>query len=341
LGVVGAITGSNTLAITGAATFSNTLSTVDSSFLASNTLSVTTSAITLNAAASFTNTVSIGNSTVNTVITSSTIDTDLALTVLGATTLSNTLGVTGVTTLSGNANLNGTLQVISGNSNFDSGVLFVDATNNRVGINNTAPGVALRVTGATDISLTANIQGNANVGGTLGVVGAITGSNTFTVTGNATFSNVINTTGSVFLTSNTLAVTSSAITLKANTTFTGNVIITSNTLVVNAATFIVNAVGDLGSNTTAANLVFSFDKTLYKGARMTINMTKLNSSQVSDLILTHDSSAVDVTIFGTVKSPTATADLGIMSTAVVAGNVEIYIRQTAINTGVKVIATLF
>lgn len=341
LGVVGAITGSNTLAITGAATLSNTLSATGTASLASNSLYVTSSAVVVNVATSFANTISIGNSTVNTVVNSTTIDTDLSLAVLGTTTLSNTLSVAGNTTLTSNATLSGALQIISGNSNFDSGVLFVDATNNRVGINNTAPGVALRVTGATDISTTANVQGNANVGGTLGVVGSITGSNTFTVTGNATFSNVMNTTGSVYLASNTVSITSSAIALKANTTLSGNVIISSNTLVVNAVSFIVNAIGDLGSNTTAANLVFSFDKATYKGARMTINMTKLNTSQVSDLILTHDSSSADTTIFGTVKSPTATPDLGIMSTAVVAGNVEIYIRQTGINTGVKVIATLF
>ena len=63
------------------------------------------------------------------------------------------------------------------NTNLDSGTLFVDAVNNRVGINNTAPGVALRVTGAADISSTANVQGNANVAGLLGVASglAVTG----------------------------------------------------------------------------------------------------------------------------------------------------------------------
>jgi len=121
-----------------------------------------------------TSNVSIGNATVNTVFTTTTIDTDLALTVLGATTLSNSLSVTGNTTLTGNATLSGTLQTIAGNVNIDTGTLFVDATNNRVGINNSAPGVALRVTGDADISATANIQGNANVGGIFGVVGNTT-----------------------------------------------------------------------------------------------------------------------------------------------------------------------
>ena len=103
-----------------------------------------------------TSNVSIGNTSVNTVISTTTIDTDLALTVLGATTLSNTLAVTGTSTLTGNATLSGTLQTISGNANFDSGVLFVDATNNRIGINNTAPTVALELTGSANISTSVN-----------------------------------------------------------------------------------------------------------------------------------------------------------------------------------------
>lgn len=71
----------------------------------------------------------------------------------------------------------------SANLDVDSGALFVDGVNNRVGINNTAPGVALRVTGAADISSTANIQGNANVGGTLGITGAANALSTFGVNG--------------------------------------------------------------------------------------------------------------------------------------------------------------
>lgn len=46
------------------------------------------------------------------------------------------------------------------NVNFDSGTLFVDATNDRVGIGNTAPDARLAVTGA------ANISGNVAIGGT-------------------------------------------------------------------------------------------------------------------------------------------------------------------------------
>jgi hypothetical protein len=67
--------------------------------------------------------------------------------------------------------INSTSLTVAPNANFDSGTLFVDAVNNRVGINNTAPGAALRVTGSVDISQIANITGDANVGGYLGVSG--------------------------------------------------------------------------------------------------------------------------------------------------------------------------
>ena len=56
----------------------------------------------------------------------------------------------GNTTVTGFANVTSTLQVggvatFAANANFDSGVLFVDGTNNRVGINTTSPGVSLDV----------------------------------------------------------------------------------------------------------------------------------------------------------------------------------------------------
>jgi hypothetical protein len=102
----------------------------------------------------------------------------------GAVTLSNTLNVTGlattgnlntttanVTTLSattsitGAANLalTGVLHTLSGNVNIDSGLLFVDGTNNRVGVNNTSPDATFAVTG------TANISGVVTLSNTLTV----------------------------------------------------------------------------------------------------------------------------------------------------------------------------
>ena len=116
--------------------------------------------------------VSIGNASVNTTIDTTTFATDLAFTVSGATTLSSTVAVTG------NATLSGTLQTISGNANFDSGVLFVDATNNRVGINDTTPTSALDVTGNASISSTLYVEGIITANALAGVVSGTIGSNT-------------------------------------------------------------------------------------------------------------------------------------------------------------------
>jgi len=112
-----------------------------------------------------------------------------ALDVTGATTLDSALTVAGTTTLNGTANLNGNTNLGNSNSdtiavtgvfNVDSGVLYVDPTNNRVGVNKTNPAQALDVVGNSAIS------GNETVGGTLDVTGNALISGTLGVTGNTT-----------------------------------------------------------------------------------------------------------------------------------------------------------
>jgi len=206
-----------------------------------------------------TSNVSFGNATVNTVISTTTIDTDLALTVLGATSLSNTLSVTGSTTLTGNATLNGTVQTISGNSNFDSGVLFVDSTNNRVGINNTAPGVALRVTGSVDISSSANVQGNANVAGNLQVGGNITLNGT-----------VQTLTGNVIIDSGTLFVDSVNKRIGVNNTTPGSALSVTGAADISSYANVQGSANVGGSLTVAGNSTFVGNVSL-QGALQTIS----------------------------------------------------------------------
>lgn len=286
--------------------------------------------------------VSIGNATVNTVINQTTIDTDLALTVLGATTLSNTLSVTGNSTLSGQ------LQTISGNSSFDGGVLFVDASGNKVGINNTAPGVALRVTGDVDISATANIQGSVTLRSTSLLVGAASLSNTISVTGNGTFSNQVLVVGNSYLTGNSLVVTTDGTvsinalcSFESNATFTESAFVQGNTMTVNVSTFITSSNADLGANITAPQLVMSFPKATYKGGELIINVTKTNTSQITKILLTHNGSDVDLTTYGTVISPASSPALGSISAAINNANVEIKTQQASTGSAVKILATLF
>jgi trimeric autotransporter adhesin len=200
----GATTLSNTLLTTGAATFQNTVTitgvanvssdvnisgilTVSNNAVVSGTGTVTRS-LTANGNTSFTsglltvntdsgtsaNTLTVGAANVS--VDSGTLFIDsvnnrvginntapgVALRVTGAVDISSianvggALGVAGITTLTGNSVLSGSLQTIAGNVNFDSGVLFVDSVNNRVGINNTTPTVALEIAGSANVSTSVN-----------------------------------------------------------------------------------------------------------------------------------------------------------------------------------------
>jgi hypothetical protein len=96
------------------------------------------------------------------------------LNVTGATTLSSTLGVTSATTLSSTLNVTGATVLsstlgVAGDLSVDGGVLKVDTTTNRVGINNGSPAVALDVSGATSISGATTLSSTLDVTGNLSV----------------------------------------------------------------------------------------------------------------------------------------------------------------------------
>jgi microcystin-dependent protein len=90
-----------------------------------------------------------------------TVDVASTLDVTGATTLDSTLTVAGTTTLNGTANLNGNTNLgnangdtiaVTGILNVDSGTLYVNPTDNKVGINDSTPSEALDVTGNVAVS---------------------------------------------------------------------------------------------------------------------------------------------------------------------------------------------
>lgn len=152
------------------------------------------------------------------------VDIAQTLDVTGNTTLDANLSVAGTTSLTGNVTLTNNLTVngnatlgnasgdtitVTGIVNVDSGVLYVDPTNNRVGINDTTPSQALDVTGNVAIT------GNETVGGTLNVTGATTLSSTLGVTGD------------VAVNTNKFNVTASS----GNTTIAGTLGVTGNTTV--------------------------------------------------------------------------------------------------------------
>jgi hypothetical protein len=125
-----------------------------------------------------------------------------SLLVSGAATLSSTLNVVGATTM------NSTLAV-SNNLNIDSGVLFVDTSSNRVGVNTTAPTSSLTVSGS------ANITGELNSTSVLYVK-------------NTGYVGINNTTPAV-----PLDVTGDAA-ISGNASISGNLTVDTSTLVVNS-----------------------------------------------------------------------------------------------------------
>lgn len=118
----------------------------------------------------------------------------------GAYTGINNVGTLGTLTVAGNTSLSGgslatnttVVTVNSSNVNIDTGLLFVDSVNNRVGIKNTTPDAELTVTGSANIAgnLTVVgdiiIRGNTVSAGTTEYTGSLTPSNNSIQLGNAT-----------------------------------------------------------------------------------------------------------------------------------------------------------
>lgn len=215
------------LSVTNAVSFSNTLSVTGTSTLTGNTTiagfaNVGGSLQVTGVAAFGTSNVTFDTSTLSIDATNNRIGVNTALgqtVAFVVTGAANVIGTFTSTDIAATANITSTaINVGTGNSQFDSGVLFVDAVNNRVGINNTTPDAALTVTGSANVSgamrvsgaftgvLAAsfantlsvggllspsagiNVTGSANVSTTLGVVGAATFSNTLSVVGAITAS---------------------------------------------------------------------------------------------------------------------------------------------------------
>ena len=274
-----------------------------------------------------TSNVSIGNTTVNTVISTTTIDTDLQLVVAG------------------NTNFGGALQTISGNANFDSGVLFVDATNNRVGVNNTAPDVAFVVTGAANVTISVNTSlltvGTSFVANTAGAfhTGTINAAS-FTTSGLVANSTAIVPTSNTILLGNSTG----RFVLSANSgNFSGNVSITgsSNSSSLNVsgnvsintfATFLTFANTDLGSNTTANVTAISFPKANHQAGELLVYLSRGSEYQITKILFAHNGVDVNQTIYGTIVAPSSSSPLAnnIVMT-VNSTNIDVNMRQRASN----------
>ena len=293
-----------------------------------NTISVSVSNSTGYSVLANTDTIKVGNSTVNTMIvsnsTTSFIDTDGFVRVLGNTDLSNTLLVVGNTSLSntlavtGNTNLSNTL-IVAGNTTLSNTLLVV---------------------GNTSLSNTLAVIGNTNLSNTLIVTGNATLSNTLVVTGNTTLSNTLVVTGNTTL-SNTLGVT-------GTTTLSSTLVVTGNSTFSNITTFKTEHVvdvfanGNLGATIDSDLLVFQFPKADYSSAKLIIQLKNTGNTQISEVLVAHDTTDAYLTTYGTVSAPpTANAALsllGIFSANTDTTNVRVYVNQKIASTAAKVVA---
>lgn len=238
----------------------------------------------------------------------------------GQLNVSSNLEVTGLSNLSANVTIGGTSHTVAGNVSFDTGTLFIDATNNRIGVNNTSPDASLTVTG------TANVSSNVRIGGTLIVATNAEFSAQTSTTGAAVFQNTVTVTGGVTL-QNTLSVAGN-LTLNTDLVFD----IVSNTNIGNANT---------GTNLFTAAEVYSFAKATYKVAKMTARTVPLSgaSSQIQELLIAQDGTDAVLTVYGTVAAP-AGANVGVFAATTNSTHVIVNFTQKTANTSVKLFAQL-
>jgi len=187
LDVLKATTLSNTITVTGNATFSNTIAVTGQATFTANIVADTSTFFvdtTNHRVGIITTTPDASLSVAGTANVSGNTTIGGKLVQLANASFSNTIVVTGNATFSNTIAVTGAAQFLntitgSANVNIDSGVLFVDTLNNRVGINDATPAVALAITGSSTISanLTANnllINADATINGNLSVNGTLT-----------------------------------------------------------------------------------------------------------------------------------------------------------------------
>ena len=162
----------------------------------------------------------------------------------------------------------------------------------------------LSVAGAANVLSTLGVTGAANALSTLGVTGSTALANTLTVVGNTSYSNIV--------------------------TFKTDHVVD------------VFANGNLGATTGSDLLMFEYPKADYSTAKLLIQLKNAGNTQISEVLLAHDTSSAQLTTYGTVSSPVSANSgvslLGIFSANVDTTNVRVYVKQTRASSAAKVVA---
>jgi hypothetical protein len=297
----------------------------------------------------------VGNSTVNLVATQTSA-------VVGNTTQTTSVGINLITQGNNSVNsqftnsllriANATVSANVSTTGFVTGIFNANQTSVSIGANVFANATSLYVGNSTFSAVVGNgsITGSANLGittpGYLTVTGAMnvtsnaTLSNTLSVAGAANLASTLGVVGAVAL-SNTLNVTGA-------TGIANTLAVTGALSVANIATFKTEHVvdvfanADVGSSTGSDLLVFQFPKADYSSAKLLIQLKNQGNTQISEVLIAHDTSTAYLTTYGTVSSPPSSNSgvslLGTFSANVATANVRVYVNQTRANTAAKVVA---
>ena len=226
-------------------------------------------------------------------------------------------GITNVGTLLGVA--------VTGNSNFDSGVLFVDGTNNRVGINNTTPDAALTVTGSANVSGDLTVTGNFIISGNVTSTGNTVSTGDFLPVSNGfnlgntisrwdlfgvdialsntiSISTINTTANGVFANNTTLVIGNSSVNASINSTAFSGTANNSTNLNGQPASFYVNGTNITTGTVAAARLPAANDTT--QGAVIIVNSVS-NTSITATASANNVKTAYDAAIAANTRAASA------------------------------------
>jgi hypothetical protein len=259
---------------------------------------------------------------------------------------------------------NATALVHTGSANVTGAV---NASSHTVGTNFIANATALVHTGYANVTGAINASSHT-VGTTFTANATLVNAAAINVTGQvntATFyvatsanvgSNVQVTTSQLFIGNATVNSFANSVMLKVSnsTAYTsiepGSVSLTGASITTGVASFTgltintnyeiqVLANTDLGINTTSALVIYTFPTT-YSSAKILAQVRRTGNTQTSDMIVAHDGTDAFISVYGTVISPSTSADLGDFSVGINGSNVELKYKQTGTNSAVKLAAHL-
>jgi len=155
--------------------------------------------------------------------------------------------------------------------------------------------------------------------------------------------------------------TSGTMNVSSNATFLGpiaanNTVSLANTLTVTGATSVNNTITikteyvldvasntNIGSNVTHNQLIFSFPKATYSSGKLSVQIKNGTNTQISEIVLAHNTSNAYLTVYGTVSSPpsgNSSPLLGVFEANINNANVELLIIQTQASSSAKIVGHL-